>query len=93
MAIFTPGVMYREPPPLFPTPCLELSTFFRSTPFFELTFLFVDPSLRKDGYFYVREMDRVLSATPLNPIIRVDDILQVDSIIRVHFIMGVPLTE
>ena len=57
MANFTLGETYRAPPPLFPTPFLQLITFFEPTPLLDFTLLRADPSLSQNGHFYAKKKD------------------------------------
>ena len=66
--------------PLFSTPLLEL------TPLLEFTSLWIYPSLKEDGYFYIGGNAQGTSAPLL------DSSFQADSILRVNFITSPPFT-
>ena len=99
-----PEKKYRALPRILSTPVSELATFFKLTLFFGLIpFLEFDSfrafsSPAEDGYFFARRTYRVPPRLLSNPFLeltfqRVDSIIIVDSIARVHYIMSLAVTD
>ena len=82
MATFTHEQVHRELPPLLSTPRVESTTFFELALLFEFTALWVYRSRWEVGYVYTREPAQSTSTTPLDPIIRVDYSIQIESMLE-----------